>query len=216
MIEAKETVAIVGALGTQGASVIRTLKSSPMTSQWKMRALTSSPQSDSARALSEQANISIVYCDVNEPETIREAFQGCTHIFANTAFHGGTLFAKGQQAAEELEHGHSMNLLRAAAERKSLKHLIRSTLTDSYASSQGKWKVPHFVSKQGANAYILQVDTLTTTQRGNYKSQAGEPEVDKSTLMAIGVYGSNFRNHSYRLVKKVRALAYEFRRPASY
>lgn len=209
MDDAKETVAVVGALGTQGASVIRALKSSPMTSQWKIRALTSSPQSDSARALGEEANVSIVYCDLNDPETIREAFQGCTHIFANTAFHGGTLFAKGQHAAEELEHDHGMNLVRAAAETKSLKHLIWSTLMDSNVISNGKWKVPHFMSKQGANAYIL----------GGYKGydakgQQKEPGwgslKDRSTLMAIGVYGSNFRNHSYRPIKKVRAPACGF------
>lgn len=203
-LEANETVAIVGALGTQGASVIRALKSSPITSQWNIRALTSSPQSDSARALSEQANISIVYCDVNDPKTIREAFQGCTHIFANTAFHAGTLFDKGQKAGEELENAQGTNLMRAAADTKSLKHLIWSTLPDSNVISKGKWKVPHFMSKQAANAYILGGYTGYDAE-GQQQEPGWGSLKDKSTLMSIGVYGSNFRNHSYRPIKKVRA-----------
>ena len=196
-IEATETVAIVGALGTQGGSVIRWLKSSPITSQWKIRALTSSPQSDSARILGEEANISIVYCDVNDLKTIREAFQGCTHIFANTAFHAGTMFDKGQKAGEELENSQGLNLMRAAAETKTLKHLVWSTLPDSNVISQGRWKVPHFMSKQAANAYILGGYTGYDEDRGWGTLK------DKCTLMSIGVYGSNFRNHLYRPIKKV-------------
>jgi hypothetical protein len=207
-----ETVAVFGALGAQGASVIRALSSSPVTSGWRIRALTSSPDSDAAQALDQQANISIVYCDVNDVETVRKAVEGCTHIFANTAFHGGTLFAKGQSAAEKLEHDHGMNLVRAAAETKTLKHLVWSTLPDSDLISEGKWKVPHFMSKQGANAYIL----------GGYNGYKGECDdaesgwgslKERSTLMAIGIYGSNFRNHSYRPIKKVRDLNIHVARP---
>jgi nucleoside-diphosphate-sugar epimerase len=203
MIEAGETVAVVGALGTQGASVIRALQSSPVTSKWRIRALTSSPQSDSAQALSEQANMSIVYCDVNDPKTISEAFQGCTHIFANTAFHAGTLFDKGQKAGEDLENAQGLNLVRAAAEVDSLKHLVWSTLPDSCVISQGKWKVPHFMSKQDANAYILGGYTGYNEEQQRREPGWGSLR-DKSTLMSIGVYGSNFRNHSYRPIRKVR------------
>ncbi|KAK5062504.1 hypothetical protein LTR84_004577 [Exophiala bonariae] len=214
MTEANETVAIVGALGTQGASVIRALRSSPITSQWKIHALTSSPQSESARALSEQANVSIVYCDVNDPKSIHEAFQGCTHIFANTAFHGGTLFAKGQKAGEDLENAQGMNLVRAAAETKSLKHLIWSTLPDSNVTSQGKWKVPHFMSKQHANEYILGGYTGCDARRQQQEPGWGSLR-DKSTLMSIGVYGSNFRNHSYRPTKKHEHDEYVIQLPCS-
>lgn len=200
-----ETVAVVGALGIQGASVIQSLTSSPLTSRWRIRALTSSPNSDAARALSQQANISIIHCDVNDPDSIRKAFEGCTHIFANTAFHGGTLFAEGQAAAEKLEDDQGLNLVRAAAETKTLKHLIWSTLMDGSVISEGKWKVPHFMSKQGANAYI--VGGYPGHKGESYESESSWASLkNKSTLMAVGVYGSNFRNHAYRPVKKVRDL----------
>jgi hypothetical protein len=197
-----EIIAVVGALGAQGASVIRALQSSPATSQWKIRALTSSPDSDAAMALGSQANISIVHCDLNDPQSIRNAFEECTYIFANTAFSGAVLMAEGQQAGEILESRQGFNIVRSAAEIKTLKHFIWSTLMDSSVISEGKWKVPHFMSKQAANAFIL----------GGYPGYAGERHHmepgwgtlrDKSTLMCIGMYGSNLRNHLYRPVKKV-------------
>jgi hypothetical protein len=197
-----EIIAIVGALGAQGASVIRALQSSPATSQWKIRALTSSPDSDAAKTLGSQANVSIVHCDLNDRQSIRDAFEGCTYIFANTAFSGTVLMTEGQRAGEILESRQGLNIVRSASGIETLKHLVWSTLMDSSLISDGKWKVPHFMSKQAANAFIL----------GDYPGYAGEQHReepgwgtlrDKSTLMCIGMYGSNLRNHLYRPVKKV-------------
>lgn len=118
------------------------------------------------------------------------------------------MFDKGQHAAQKLEHDHGMNLVRAAAETKSLKHLIWSTLMDSNVISKGKWKVPHFMCKQGANAYILGGYTGYDAKGQQQEQEPGWGSLkDRSTLMAIGVYGSNFRNHTYRPIKKVRAPA---------
>lgn len=83
--------------------------------KWKIRALTSSPDSDSARSLllpsaNTKNDVSVVYCDVNDPESIHDAFKGCTHIFANTLFQGAALSSQGgQKAAEKLEYDHGMN-----------------------------------------------------------------------------------------------------------
>lgn len=200
-----ETVAVVGALGAQGGSVINALSSSPITSHWKIRALTSSPESEPALAFGQQANVTVVHCDVNAPETIRRAFEGCTHIFANTAFHGSTALSKGQGAAELLEQQQGLNLMRAAAETKTLNHLIWSTLNDSSVISNGQWPVPHFMSKQAANAYA--VGGYPGCEMPWTSSLQKEPGWgvlrDRTTLMAIGLYGSNFRNHAYRPIKDV-------------
>jgi hypothetical protein len=197
-----ETIAVVGALGAQGSSVIEALLSSAITSQWTIRALTSSPDCDSAKALQSNANVSIVFCDVNDPKSLSLAFEGCTHIFANTAFSGSTLMTVGQQAGQDLEHRQGMNIVRAAAGITTLKHFIWSTLMDCEVISKGKWKVPHFMSKQGPNAYIL--GGYPGYQGVNYCTEPGWGALrDRSTLLCIGVYGSNFRNHLYRPVRKV-------------
>lgn len=116
-------VAVVGALGTQGSSVITALKGSSLTANWHIRALTSSPDSSAAKALSTHSNVSIVQCNVNDPASIRAAFSNCTHIFANTAFHGPTLLSEGAEAAEKLESIQAMNLVRAAAATEEASHI---------------------------------------------------------------------------------------------
>ena len=201
-----ETVAVVAALGTQGTSVIKALQSSPATSHWQIRALTSSPDSAAAQSLAAQPNITVVPCDVSSLPNLLAAFENCSLIFANTAFHAGTVFAHGQAAAEQRECEQGLNIVRAAAATRGLKHLVWSTLTDCSVTSGGKWEVPHFMSKQGANAYIV----------GGYEGYGGQKYDEepgwgtlrgKSTLMAVGMYGSNFRNHAYRPVRKVSTYA---------
>lgn len=64
------------------------------------------------------------------------------------------------------------------------------------------------MSKQGANAFVV----------GGYEGyegvvgEEGDEEAwgslrERSTLMAVGVYGSNFVNHSYRPIRKVRKIS---------
>jgi hypothetical protein len=200
-----ETIAVVGALGAQGASVIKTLLESSGQAELKIRALTSSPDSEAAKALEAHARVTVVKCDLKNLKSISDGFADCTYIFGNTAFSGSTLMTEGQQAGERLESQQAMNIVRAASGSTTLKHFIWSTLTDSSFISQGRWKVPHFMSKQAANAYIL----------GGYPGYSGpqyhaEPGWgalrSKCTLMCIGIYGSNLRNHLYRPVKKVSHL----------
>lgn len=197
-------VAVVGALGTQGASVIAALSSSPSTANWRIRALTSSPDSVAAKDLRTKPNVSVVRCDINDFASISDAFRHCTHIFANTAFHGPTLLSEGPEATQKLEHAQAMNLVRAAAATVGLRHLVFSTLPDPDVISGGKWKIPHFSSKQGANAFIVggypgaQVD-------GTAKEEIWGALRHKSSLMSVGMYGSNLLWDPYRPRKRVGA-----------
>jgi Uri superfamily endonuclease len=196
-------VAVVGALGSQGASVIRALTTSSSTSHWHIRALTSSPQSTAAQQLTTNPNISIVHCDVSDLASVRKAFQNCTHIFANTAFHGPTCLSDGARAAEKLEHKQAMNLVRAAAFTPSLRHFIYSTLMDGRVISGQKWHIPHFQSKQGANAFVVggyPGDELAAT----VKEEEGWGALrDKTTLMCVGMFASNLLWDPYRPRKRV-------------
>ena len=200
--DSQPVVAVVGALGTQGTSVIAALTRSSTTAGWQIRALTSSPESAAAKALDSHSNVSIVHCDVNDLDSIRSAFHNCTHIFANTAFSGPTLLSKGAEAAESLESLQAMNIVRAAAATGTLRHLVFSTLPDSNVISQGKWKIPHFSSKQDANAFIAggypghQSDGLAQEEGWGVLRQ-------KTSLMYVGMFGSNLLWDPYRPQKKV-------------
>jgi nucleoside-diphosphate-sugar epimerase len=196
------TVAVVGALGTQGASVITALINAPSTSNWQIRALTSSPDSSAAQRLASDPNITIVQCDIEDTASIRAAFKGCSHIFINTMFNGPTLLSEGPEAAEELENSQGLNLVRAAAATETLEHLVFSTLSDAKVISEGKWHIPHFQSKQGANAFIL------GGYPGDGLDDSGKEEGwgslrDKTTLLCVTMYASNLIWDPYRPRKRV-------------
>jgi nucleoside-diphosphate-sugar epimerase len=196
------TVAVVGALGTQGASVITALTNSPSISSWQIRALTSSPDSSAAQKLGSNSNVIIVQCDIEDVASIHAAFKGCTHIFINTMFNGPTLLSKGAEAAERLENGQGLNLVRAAAATESLEHLVFSTLSDAKVISCGKWHIPHFQSKQGANAFILggyPGDGIDETA----KEEGWGRLRDKTTLLCVTMYASNLIWDPYRPRKRV-------------
>jgi len=124
----KKLIAVIGATGQQGGGVVRALQAS---GQFKVRALTRSP--DKHRALAEE----VVEADLEKPETLKTAFEGAHGVFLVTNFWapGGT---------DELTQATAA--IRAAKD-AGVKHLIWSTLPDVEAISGGKFNVPHFTGK---------------------------------------------------------------------
>src|SRR5437773_2493700 len=121
----KKLIAVIGATGHQGGGVLRTLQAR---GQFKVRALTRNP--DKHRELAEE----VVEADLDQPETLKAAFEGAHGVFLVTNFwaHGG---------ADELKQATAA--IRAARD-AGVKHFIWSTLPDVEAISGGKFNVPHF------------------------------------------------------------------------
>ena len=123
----KKLIAVIGATGQQGGGVVRALQAS---GQFKVRALTRDP--DKQRELAEE----VVEADLDEPETLKAAFEGAHGVFLVTNFQeAGTAELKQATAA-----------IRAAKD-AGVKHFIWSTLPDVEAISGGKFNVPHFTGK---------------------------------------------------------------------
>src|SRR6201982_4254826 len=123
----KKLIAVIGATGQQGSGVVRALQAS---SQFKVRALTRSPEKH--RELADE----VVEADLNRPETVKAAFEEAHGVFLVTNFREkGTDERKQATAA-----------VRAAKE-AGVKPLIWSTLPDVEAISGGKFDVPHFTGK---------------------------------------------------------------------
>jgi uncharacterized protein YbjT (DUF2867 family) len=80
--DTKKIVAVVGATGTQGSSVARTFLNLP---NWSVRCLTRDPTSDKATELSD-LGAEIVKADLEDKESLRQAFNGVHAIFLNTDF----------------------------------------------------------------------------------------------------------------------------------
>jgi uncharacterized protein YbjT (DUF2867 family) len=123
----KKLIAVIGATGHQGGSVVRALQAH---GQFRVRALTRHP--DKHRGLADE----VVEADLDRPETLKAAFEGAHGVFLVTNFwEPGTDEVKQATAAAH------------AAKEAGVKHFIWSTLPDVEAISGGKLHVPHFTGK---------------------------------------------------------------------
>jgi len=123
----KKLIAVIGATGLQGGSVVRALQAR---GQFKVRALTRNP--DKHRGLADE----VVAADLNRPETLEAAFKGAHGVFLVTNFW--------EEGADELKQ--AIAAIRAAKD-AGVKHLVWSTLPDVETISGGKLHVPHFTGK---------------------------------------------------------------------
>lgn len=129
-------IAIVGATGHQGGSVLRALKADGRS---RTRALTRNPKQHAGLA------DEVVEADLNRPETLAAAFAGAHGVFMVTDFQdaaGTDEIAQGAAAVD-------------AAKAAGVDYFIWSTLPDVEAISGGKFDVPHFTNK-------AKVDSLVT------------------------------------------------------
>src|SRR6201993_2427580 len=123
----QKLIAVIGATGQQGGSVVRALQAS---AQFKVRALSRNPAKH--RGLADE----VVEADLNRPETLNAAFEGAHGVFLVTNF-----WETGTDEITQATAG-----IRAAKE-AGVKHFVWSTLPDVEAISGGKFHVPHFTGK---------------------------------------------------------------------
>ncbi len=157
----KKIIAVVGATGAQGGGLVQAIladKDGP----FKPRALTRDVNSTKAQALA-AAGAEVVPADVDDPATLRRAFEGAHGAFCVTFFWNHL------SPEKELAEAASMA---EAAKHTGVAHVIWSTLEDTrkfvpldddrMPTLMGKYKVPHFDAKGEANAFFVQAGTPTT------------------------------------------------------
>ena len=123
----KKVMAVVGATGQQGGSVVRALQSG---TQFQVRALTRNP------AKHRELAAEVIQADLNRPETLKPAFEGAHGVFLVTDW--------SEQGTDELKQATAA--VRAAKD-SGVQHFIWSTLPDVELISGGKFHVPHFTGK---------------------------------------------------------------------
>jgi uncharacterized protein YbjT (DUF2867 family) len=123
----KKLIAVIGATGQQGGSVLRALQAQ---GQFNVRALTRNPGKH--RGLADE----VVKADFDRPETLEAAFAGAHGVFLVTNFW--------EQGTDELKQATAAV---QAAKAAGVKHFVWSTLPDVEAISGGKLHVPHFTGK---------------------------------------------------------------------
>ncbi len=69
---ASRIIAVFGATGNQGGSVVRELLKSP--AKWKVVGLTRNPSSDKAKKLASQG-VDVVECDADKLDSVKQALK---------------------------------------------------------------------------------------------------------------------------------------------
>jgi uncharacterized protein YbjT (DUF2867 family) len=165
-------IAVVGATGQQGGAVARNLLA---TGAWTVRALVRDPGADAARALAD-AGAQIVVADLDEPSTLRQAFDGAHGVYSVQTFTGpGGIDAEIRQGKAVAD----------AARDAGVAHLVYASIDGAERDSG----VPHFESKIVIERHIEQLGLPTTTLRlvafmDNFGTYAAPPLVDGEIVIA--------------------------------
>lgn len=154
-----KTIAVIGATGAQGSSVVKTFLALP---DWHVRSITRSPTSDKAKHLASLGS-EVVQADLSNPASLARAFKGAAAIFVNTdfweLFHA--LLAAGKdnatagKIAYDTELQNAKNAAIAAANVSTLERYVYSALAPLKEYSNGKYShAQHFEAKAAAVTFI--------------------------------------------------------------
>lgn len=156
-----KTIVVIGATGTQGGGVVRTLSAK---GGYNIRAVTRNTTSEKAKALAALPNVSLVTADMDDIASLTKVFNGAYGAFVVTNFW------EHFSADKEVDQ---IKKVATAAKTAQLKHVVWSTLEYTPAFGAGDtipdidnhgttYKVPHFDGKGKADAAFKEAGVPTT------------------------------------------------------
>lgn len=157
----KKIIAILGATGAQGGGLADAILSDE-NSEFAVRAITRNASSDTAKELASKG-AEVVQADVDNPDSLKSAFEGAYGVYAVTFFW--------EHFSPEKEMAHAKTIADAAKE-AGVKHVVWSTLEDTrkwipldddrMPTLGEKYKVPHFDAKGESNKFFEEAGVPTT------------------------------------------------------
>lgn len=157
----KKVIAVTGATGSQGSGLVRAILNDPA-GGFSVRVLTRHIDSEKSREFAKRG-AELVVADVDNPESMRRAFDGAYGAYCVTFFWDHF------SVEREMANAKSMA---EAAKSAGLQHVIWSTLEDTrkwvpleddrMPTLQGNYKVPHFDGKGASNHFFTDADLPVT------------------------------------------------------
>ncbi|KAJ5731677.1 uncharacterized protein N7483_006185 [Penicillium malachiteum] len=187
-------IVILGITGNQGASVADVFLKEK---GWKLRGITRDVTKQSSQTWS-QKGVEMVQADLNNPESLRKAFEGAKVIFAVTDFwtpmydlYNYGKLRQGQSISEfcyDLELQQGKNVADAAASIETLERFVFSGLVNIKNTTKGKYTwVYHFDAKAAVMEYI----------------KTSLPDLNrKSSELQLAEYATNWRVWKLRQLHK--------------
>ncbi len=146
------TIAVLGATGQQGGSVVAAL----LAADWTVRAVVRDPPADRARSLA-AAGVEIVRGDLADPESLRAAFAGVHGVFSVQPSSGQAGTGLSHQA--EFRYG---TAVAEAAQHSGVSHLVYSSMIAAGPTPTG---VSHFDVKSRIEDRVRSLDIVSTIIR---------------------------------------------------
>jgi len=157
----RKIIAVLGATGAQGGGLVRAI-TEDADGGFAARAITREIGSEKARELA-RLGAEVVAADVDDPESLKRAFEGAYGAFCVTFFWAH--FSPDKEIAQAKG-------MAQAAKHAGLRHVIWSTLEDTrkwvplddnrMPTLMGKYKVPHFDAKGEADRVFAEAGVPTT------------------------------------------------------
>jgi uncharacterized protein YbjT (DUF2867 family) len=157
----RKVMAVVGATGAQGGGLVRAILNEP-NGGFAARVLTRDVNGVKAKEFA-RLGAEVVAADVDNPESLRKAFEGAYGAYCVTFFWAH--FSPAKEMAEA-------KAMAEAAKTAGLRHVIWSTLEDTrkwiplsdnrMPTLQRKYKVPHFDAKGESNHFFTDAGVPTT------------------------------------------------------
>ncbi|MCI0473073.1 MAG: NmrA/HSCARG family protein [Ignavibacteria bacterium] len=154
-MEGKKIIAVIGATGAQGGGLARAILND-RNGEFSLRAITRNIDSDKAKALADAGAV-VVSADMDNQESLTEAFKGAYGVYAVTNFW--------EHFSPEKEISQAENIAKAAKS-AGVKHVIWSTLEDTrnrvslsdnrMPTLMDKYKVPHFDAKGESDKFFTE------------------------------------------------------------
>lgn len=171
-MSSQKTITIVGATGTQGASVARTFLQLP---KWHVRCLTRHPTSEKAVEL-EKLGAELVQGDLEDEASLKKAFDNVHAIFLNTDFWIPFRKAMGlgkdpitsSQEAYDIEVMHGKNAAKVAASIPTLERFIYSALGPMKKASNGKYHSSYHWETKATIVEYIEGQQLELAQKTSY------------------------------------------------
>lgn len=159
MITNAKTIAVLGALGGQGGSVINTFLKD---GSFHIRGVSRSANSPAAQALQDKG-VEMVTGNVKEPSSLATAFDGADTAFVVVNFWDPDIGSK---------EGQLTNAIFDQAKKSGVKHVIFSSLANVDKVSGGDIRVPHFTLKAQSWDYLqsLGFEAVTAVEPAAYYS----------------------------------------------
>jgi len=159
----KSTIAVFAATGQQGGAFIKAALEDDKNSHFHIRAITRDPTSDKAKSL--PPGVSVVQGDINNPESLKSALEGCQYAYLVTDFW--------QHCSGEKEKQQVRNFIEVAKTLNTFKHIVWSTIADSRKMIkpgelpfiEGNMYLPHWDGKGESDQYFLDAGLPTSFMR---------------------------------------------------